>query len=96
MRFVTILLAIALGLRSVHAQDAAVRFGNDGRLEYGIDERGNRIPDFSHCGYQGANHPIPSIGAKVLVGPSGSDDTGRIQAAIDFVSQLKPRSNGCQ
>ena len=35
-------------------QQPAVQRGRDGKLVYATDERGNRIPDFSNCGYAGA------------------------------------------
>ena len=75
-------------------QDASIRWGNDGRLEYAADARGNRIPDFSHCGYLGAKQPIPHVAARVFVQPTGADDTRRLQAAIDFVAKLKLQPNG--
>ena len=34
---------------------------------YARDERGNRIPDFSHCGYAGADRDIPDVPARVIV-----------------------------
>jgi hypothetical protein len=31
-----------------------------GKLTYPADDRGNRVPDFSHAGYRGGNEPIPN------------------------------------
>jgi len=72
-------------------QDPLVSRRPNGHLVYRSDEQGNRIPDFSHCGYRGSDRKLPTVAARVFVEPSGEDDTQRIQSAIDFVSQL-PRS----
>src|SRR5689334_8947570 len=55
---ICIFAAVLLCLLSfrVSAADPSRRFvypGNDGKLIYDRDERGNRIPDFSFCGYMG-------------------------------------------
>jgi len=83
------LLAIVLASAAqvVWAAGPAVRPGDDGQLIYDADERGNRIPDFSRCGYAGADRDIPDVAAVVSVTPVDGDDTALIQAAIDEVSQ---------
>jgi hypothetical protein len=62
--------------------------GKDGKLVYAADERGNRIPDFSHAGYGGGGIAIPDLPVKAEVKPGDGDDGARIQAAIDQVSKL--------
>ena len=86
--WVTMFLTQALG------EDSLVSLGDAGRLEYRKDERGNRIPDFSHCGFGGANRDLPEVVSKVVVQPSGQDDSKQIQAAIDYVSQLTVDEDG--
>jgi len=56
----------------------------------GPEARGNRIPDFSYCGYGGGGVAIPDAPVRVTLKPTdGADDDGaRIQAAIDTVSAL--------
>jgi hypothetical protein len=71
-----------------------VAVGPDGRLIYDADQRGNRIPDFSHCGYQGGGTPIPDVPVRVQVAPAPGDSTARIQAAIDHVSRLPADEHG--
>jgi hypothetical protein len=66
----------------------AVGTDSNGRLTYEKDSRGNRIPDFSSCGYAGANRKIPDVHARVLVAPAEGDDGARIQAALDEVALL--------
>src|SRR5262249_22202075 len=69
--------------------------GKDGKLVYAADDRGNRVPDFSGCGYKGGGVALPSPPVKATVTPGGSGDDGsRIQAAIDAVSRLPPDKNG--
>ena len=63
-----------------------VSIGKDGKLFYVADSLGNRIPDFSYCGYEASEKPIPEIAAIVFVPFMKGDATARIQAAIDFVA----------
>jgi len=64
-----------------------VSIGRNGKLAYGSDERGNRIPDFSTAGYQAGN-AIPEVKTvRRLDAPSGGDDTAAIQAGLDALSR---------
>jgi len=71
-----------------------------GNLLYQLDERGQRITDFSHCGYRGGTVPLPDVTALipqsrwVHVSPADGDDKDRIQAAINTVSAKTPDANG--
>jgi hypothetical protein len=68
--------------------------GSDGRLVYVADEKGNRIPDFSHAGYGGGGVDLPQVPVIEIVSPGDGDDGARIQAAIDRVSQMPMDGNG--
>ncbi|HXG08178.1 MAG TPA: DUF6298 domain-containing protein [Gemmataceae bacterium] len=68
--------------------------GADGRLVYDTDARGNRIPDFSHCGYRGGAAAIPDVPVRVVVPAVPGDATARIQAAIAYVAGLPPDKDG--
>ncbi|MFC1607751.1 hypothetical protein ACFL47_07245 [Candidatus Latescibacterota bacterium] len=68
--------------------------GDDGRLKYSPDEFGNSVPDFSHAGYMGGGVRIPDVPVKATVKPGGDNDSGRIQAAIDKVSNMPADKNG--
>lgn len=46
--------------------------------------------DYSYCGYQRSELPIPSVKVVTYVLPSGGDDASLLQAAIDQVSRQKP------
>lgn len=71
-----------------------------GNFLYQLDERGQRIADFSHCGYRGGTEPLPNVTALipserwVTVSPEAGDDTALIQAAIDSVEAMTLDANG--
>lgn len=46
--------------------------------------------DYSYCGYERSEQPIPDAAVKVYVQPTGGDDAPLIQQAIDMVSRQKP------
>ncbi len=71
-----------------------VSLGKDGKLAYGQDEKGNRIPDFSSCGYAGGDRDIPDVPVKVVVAPMAGDETLRIQKALDYVASLPLDDHG--
>ncbi len=52
------------------------------------DERGNRIPDFSNCGYGGGGVELPVVPVREKVAPLPGDAAAVIQAAIDKVSAM--------
>ena len=88
-------LSAIMPVRGAAKKEApAVSLGRDGQLSYQADERGNRLPDFSNCGYAGGDRPIPDTAVRVVVAPVSSDGTGRIQQAIDYVASLPADSNG--
>src|SRR5688572_5213060 len=61
--------------------------GKDG-LVYNADPLGNRIPDFSFCGYMASEEAIPTVPVKIVVPLSKGDATQRIQSALDYVASL--------
>lgn len=81
----------------------------DGRLAYKpYADKGDRILDWSTCGYKRSEVPIPNVAVaetlSPIVGevtpdgnmayPKGPDSRGRIQAALDKVAALKPGADG--
>ncbi|GAA4865490.1 hypothetical protein GCM10023310_51260 [Paenibacillus vulneris] len=68
----------------------------DGRMTYVPDYKGNRIADFSNCGYKGGGVPIPDVPVRLIVSPSSDegDDTARIQQAIDEISRMPIGEDG--
>jgi len=63
-------------------------------LRYDKDEQGNRVPDFSTCGYAASEKEIPDAPVRVVVAPTAGDETAVIQRAIDHVASLSPDANG--
>lgn len=86
------LLSLLLLTGSAAAQ--GVRLNSEGRLAYDESERGDRIPDFSSCGYAGGSRAIPSVPAKVLVRRQEGDATQHIQLALDYVAELPLDASG--
>ncbi|HEU4903343.1 MAG TPA: pectate lyase, partial [Flavisolibacter sp.] len=65
-----------------------------GGIIYFSDSFGNRIPDFSYCGYAASNEVIPDVPVKVVVPVAKGDATLRIQSALDYVGNLPLDKNG--
>jgi len=65
-----------------------------GKIIHIADSLGNQIPDFSYAGYLASEKAIPTVEAKIFVPKQDGDATKRIQAAIDYVSDLKPNASG--
>lgn len=59
-----------------------------------VDARGDRIVDFSFCGYRASEVEIPDVPVRVVVRPGEGDDGIRIQAALDHVARLPSDTNG--
>lgn len=89
-----VLLALAT---TAGAADPSRRFvypGPDGRLVYDVHGRGNRIPDFSHCGYRGGGVALPEVPVQATLAATPGDNTARIQATLDHVAGLAPDKEG--
>ncbi|MBV9123244.1 MAG: pectate lyase, partial [Planctomycetes bacterium] len=92
-----LLLPVALVLAAKPSKDPERRFvstGADGRLVYETDPKGNRVVDFSRCGYEGGGVALPEVPVRVVVPPSREDNGERIQAALDYVAQLPADRHG--
>src|SRR3954469_5348757 len=76
--------------------------GADGRVVYGTQPNGDRIPDFSMVGYKNGSVALPNTAGGVAVpvkqtinpGAAGVDMTSTIQNAINAVSALSLDANG--
>lgn len=88
------LCAAALAAPKPPPPPAAVEQGRDGKLTYAQSERGDRIVDFSYCGYMAADEPIPDVPVRVVVPARDGDSTERIQRAIDYVASLTADERG--
>jgi len=66
-----------------------------GQLIYNADSvTGDRIPDYSYCGYKASEAAIPLVPVKAVVPVKAGDATALIQAAIDYVATLRPDKEG--
>ena len=65
-----------------------------GKLTYGFSDKGDRIPDYSYCGYKASEAPIPTAEVKVVVPVKPGDATLRIQSALDYVAALPLGADG--
>lgn len=66
----------------------------EGKVTYLPDEKGNRIPDYSYCGYRNSQQDVPVVKNVVFVSWQEGDNSQRIQKAIEYVSSLKPDTEG--
>lgn len=71
-----------------------VQMGKNGRLVYNPDSLGNKVPDYSTCGYMAADEPIPDVPVRVVVNVANGDATSRIQSALDYVATLPTNERG--
>ena len=86
-----------------------VSMGPDGRLVYRpYTDKGDKILDFSYCGYKASEEPIPDIPTVetlnplpgeaapegTMAYPRGPDSASRIQAALDKVAARQPAASG--
>lgn len=90
---VCVFVAVNLDAQNLPKETPTLQY-KDGNLEYTPDEFGNRIPDFSFCGYQASSEKIPMVPAVVVVNPVQGDATASLQKAIDYVSSLPLDENG--
>ncbi len=68
--------------------------GADGRLVLAVDERGNRLPDFSHVGYHQGERAIPDVPVRLTLHPAEGDNTAALQAALDQVGEMPADEDG--
>ncbi|PHN02440.1 DUF6298 domain-containing protein [Flavilitoribacter nigricans] len=66
----------------------------NGALLYTADSLGNRIPDYSYCGYRSSEVELPIVPAVLVVQPMQEDATATLQGAIDHLSTLPVQANG--
>jgi hypothetical protein len=92
--FTMLALWYCSSIPSVAADVAPVTIDASQGLKYAEDKFGNRLLDFSQCGYAGADRPIPDVPATVLLEPADGDDGSRIQAAIDSIATRPLKANG--
>lgn len=94
MQFKKILLGLlGLGFAQVYAQTFPLKV-KDSQITYLSDKQGNRVLDFSYCGYRSSEQDIPSLNNVVFVSWKPGDNTERIQRAVNYVSSMAPDKKG--
>ncbi|MEZ4964554.1 MAG: DUF6298 domain-containing protein [Saprospiraceae bacterium] len=73
---------------------APIEIAKSGQLIFHKSEKGDRVPDFSYCGYMASEAPIPNVPVKVIVPHQAGDATAVIQEAIDYVGTLPAGADG--
>ena len=74
--------------------NSPVHVTDSGKLVYKAYPNGDRVPDYSFCGYRQSEAPIPTIPAKVFVPHVKGDATETIQKALDYVASLPMNETG--
>lgn len=90
----TCFLTLAASLFAVSEKRALVTQSASGALESVADASGDRLVDFSHAGFLGGGVSLPVVQARILVTPTGGDDTAPIQKALDYVGALPADKQG--
>jgi len=68
--------------------NSPIQISDDAKISYKPEANGDRVPDFSFCGYMASEFAIPDVQVKVIIPALTGDATQQIQAAIDYVSTL--------
>lgn len=66
----------------------------EGKIMYVADSLGNRVLDFSYCGYSSSEKDIPTIANEIFVPFVEGDATEMIQRAIRYVESLPLNEEG--
>ncbi|HEX4007191.1 MAG TPA: hypothetical protein VHX60_13530 [Acidobacteriaceae bacterium] len=94
-RHIALIILATLCSPACPAQSRWAHPGPNGKLIYARTKRGDRIPDFSSCGYRGGGVALPDAPERITLTPGHlGDDAPRIQAALDKVGRLPARANG--
>ncbi|NDW12262.1 pectate lyase [Bacteroides sp. 214] len=87
--FIALLLGLGAG-----ASSQSLTITPERTLNLRTFGNGDRIPDYSYCGYMASDASIPFVEAKIKVTPQEGDATEHIQRAIDYVSAMPMDANG--
>ncbi|MDE6692780.1 MAG: pectate lyase, partial [Muribaculaceae bacterium] len=88
---------LGISLAAMACMQASAEFPitvKDGQIEYLTDARGNRLLDYSTCGYRNSSAPIPDYNNVIFVEWRQGDNSDRIQRAIDHVASLPVDRDG--
>ena len=97
MKFKNLILsltAVAMAAPFADAQRPVDFSVKNDSITYNLDSRGNRLLDFSYCGYAGSDRQIPDVKGAIYVGWEEGDNSERIQRAINYVATLPLGADG--
>ena len=94
LRIIVALLALRACIACAADSSTPTVRGENGSLVYEAAINGDRVPDFSYCGYKSGVEAPPIIATRCSLSPSGGDDTPLIQAAWDHLASLPPDESG--
>jgi hypothetical protein len=87
-------MLITTNLLAQNKSSLPVSLNDEGKLIYTPDNKGNRVPDFSFCGYASGNSEIPNVQVVVTVPNVKGDATQTLQKAINYVAKLPLNQEG--
>lgn len=93
LRNILVGLFCTFAVQSLFAQKTSMTL-KDGKISYNVDDKNNRVLDFSYCGYRSSEKDIPEVPNKIVVSSQEGDCSSIIQRAINYVSSLAPDKNG--
>lgn len=67
---------------------------DDGKIVYHVDSLGNRVLDYSYCGYHHSDEDIPFVRNEIFVPHREGDASQTISRAIQYVESLPLNKNG--
>lgn len=95
LRIPAVIYLLFLASNAFGAERAPLVIVGEKGLKYTSTKGGDRIPDFSYCGYRGGGVSLPEAKGVVLIKPNKTgDDTKRIQEALDKAGKRRPGRGG--
>ena len=79
---------LSLGFARISAQTFPLQVKEE-KLTYVTDERGNRILDYSSCGYRNSEYPIPDVANAVFGVVRRQEVIGFSRTGIDVIHHNK-------
>ncbi len=90
----SVILFLFLLLPATLASENKTLSVREGSVVYQPDRLGNRVLDYSYCGYSQSEEPIPTIENILFVPYQTEDASATIQKAIRYVESLPPNAEG--
>lgn len=87
-------LLIILSSLQLHSANKFPLKVTGGKIIYEQDEKGNRVVDFSWCGYRQSADSIPLVSGMIYIPHTTTNASASIQRAINRLAMLPPDSKG--